>query len=353
MVWEVLRGDALAVLKTLAAEFADCCVTSPPYLGLRDYGVPGQYGLERTVEEYVAKLVAVFREVRRVLNPGSTLWLVLGDTYYSAAGPCRNPGGDAHEGNPRGLPPQRARSASLLKPKNLMGVPWRVAFALQADGWWLRNAIVWAKPNGLPTSVRDRFAAKHEYVFLLANGPRYRFDLDAVREPFAEATLRRVAQPNLMSQQGSPKQQRLAAALPAHRRGQRSPREIVKSLRAKTALGDTGRGARLPPEPGERGALHPHGKNPGDVWSIPTVPTRLPHFATFPPALARRCILAGAPPGGRVLDPFAGVGTTLLAAKEIGRSAIGIDLQPRYVRIARARLAAARGRTVSGQPQGR
>jgi len=337
----VLRGDALSILRRLPSGIADCCVTSPPYWGLRDYGVSGQLGLESTPAEYVDRLVSVFREVRRVLKPGRTLWLVLGDTYFTAGGRCENPGGDAHDGHPRGLPPNRASSVAGLKPKDLAGIPWRVALTLQQDGWWLRNAVTWAKPNGLPTSVKDRFSCRHEYVFLFANAERYHFDLDAVREPFAASTFRRALQSGVLHQAGGPKQRDLDAARPEWRRGQRSSREIVKSVarRLKTAEGDTGGGARLPPEPGERGAFHPLGKNPGDVWSIPTAPSRLPHFASFPPALVRKPILAGCPQGGLVLDPFCGVGTTLLVAKELGRRSLGIDLHPKYVAIARKRLA--------------
>ena len=407
MASEVLRGDALATLRALPAGIADCCVTSPPYWGLRRYGTKpqvwdsewkcehawaaprvvtkggigqnrglrnppdsavrrardveaqrldqgrvcrrcgawrGELGLEPTPERYVSHLVQVFREVRRVLKPGSTLWLVLGDTYYAAGGACESPGGGVHEGHPRGHPPSRLPNAAGLKPKDLVGIPWRVAFALQADGWWLRSACVWAKTNGLPSSVRDRFACKHEHVFLLANAARYHFDLDAIREPFAPGTYRRVEQENVLRQPGGPKQREFWRAVPAGRRQERSPREIVKSVarslaRAKTAAGDGGPGARLPPEPGEPRAFHPLGKNPGDVWVLPTAPSRLPHFATFPPALVRRCILAGCPPGGLVLDPFVGVGTTLLVAQQLGRSGLGIDLHPRYVAIARKRLA--------------
>ena len=341
----VLRGDALSVLRSLPAGIADCCVTSPPYWGLRDYGVPGQLGLEPTPDKYVANLVAAFREVRRVLRPGSTLWLVLGDTYYTAGGRCESPGGDAHEGHPRGLPPNRAPAVLGLKPKDLVGIPWRVAFALQADGWWLRNAITWSKPNGFPTSIKDRFACRHEYVFLLANAARYSFDLDAIREPLAASSIRRLEQARAQEQTGGPKQVQFAEALPPER--QRNPprnaRLVVRDMarryaRAKTAGGDTGWGARLPPEPGEPGAFHPLGKNPGDVWSIATVPSRLPHFASFPPALVRKPILAGSRPGGMVLDPFCGVGTTLIEARRLGRRALGIDLHPEYVAIARRRL---------------
>ena len=320
-------------------------MTSPPYWGLRDYGIAGQLGLEPTPAEYVSQLVAVFREVRRVLKPGRTLWLVLGDTYYTAGGRCSSPGGDSHDGHPRGLPPNRAPSVEGLKPKDLAGIPWRVALALQEDGWWLRNCVTWNKPNGLPTSVKDRFSCRHEYVFLLANAERYHFDLDAIREPLAASTILRATQPRVLSQSGGPKQRSLSTQLPVDRRESRRPqREIIKGIardlaRAKTARGDTGAGSRLPPEPGEPGAFHPLGKNPGDVWSIPTVPSRLPHFASFPPALVRRPILAGCPPGGLVLDPFCGVGTTLLEAQRLGRQSLGIDLHPKYVTIARRRLA--------------
>lgn len=303
----VLVGDALETLRRLPDGIARTCVTSPPYWALRDYGVQGQLGLESSPTEYVKKLVAVFREVRRVLKRGSTLWLVLGDTYYPGGGMSE------HATQARASMKQSPRDPQL-KVKDLVGIPWRVALALQADGWWLRNAIVWAKPNAVPSSVRDRLACKHEYVFVLANDRRYHFDLDAVREPFTSSTLRRIEQLDIERQPGGQKQRDFARAVPPkHRARARTHREILQSLARRATR---------------------QGKNPGDVWTIPTRPTKLPHFAAFPPALARRSILAGSAPRDLVLDPFCGIGTTLIEAKHLGRRYLGIDLQPRYVRLA-------------------
>lgn len=254
------HGDALDVLRTLGAGSVDCCVTSPPYFGLRDYGVDGQIGAEPSPVEYVAALVAVLAEVRRVLADDGTLWLNLGDSYASVGGK-QGIGVNARAGNTIKQMDSRTRpSAPGVAAKNLLGIPWRVAFALQDDGWILRNDIIWAKPNAMPESVRDRLSTKHDHVFLLSKGPRYWFDLDPIREPHSEVR-----------------------------------------------------------------------RNPGDVWSIPTSPFPGAHFATFPVALAERCILAGCKPGGTVLDPFSGSGTTGLAAARHGRRYVGIDLNREYL----------------------
>lgn len=305
----VMTGDALATLQTLPDHIADVCVTSPPYWSLRDYGVAGQLGLEPTPDKYVHALVSVFREVRRVLKPGRTLWLVLGDTYYSGAGRCWTPGGKAEAHHPRGLPPNRRPHVPGLKPKDLVGIPWRVALALQADGWWLRNAVVWHKTNAPPSSITDRLSCRYEMVFLLANAERYQFNLDAVREPYTTSTLRRMATAN----------------------------RAVRRLTASRA--DAGRlGVRLPPQPELRPFLHGSGKNPGDVWSISHPSSRADHHAIFPEDLARRAILAGSAEDDLVLDPFCGTGTSLVVAKTLGRRCIGIDLHPRFVKLARRRL---------------
>ena len=300
-LWTVIEGDCLDRLRGLPAGYFQTCVTSPPYWGLRDYGVAGQIGLESTPEEYVERLVAVFREVRRVLRADGTLWLNLGDCYATGAGKVRNHPGGGKQGERWKGPATQPNRMPLprLKPKDLVGIPWRVALTLQADGWYLRNATIWAKPNGLPTSVRDRLACKHEYVFLLAKSRHYFFDLDAIREPFAPSTIRRARQRNVFTQPGGRKQQELAAAIPPAKRSSiRSHREIIRSVakqlaRHKTLHDDTGSSGRLPPEPGEPNAFHPLGRNPGDVWTIPTQPFKKAHFAVFPPKLVEPCIKAG------------------------------------------------------------
>lgn len=298
-------GDCLAVLRSLPDWSVDCCVTSPPYWGLRDYGVDGQRGLEATPDEYVAGMVEVFREVRRVLAPHGSLWLNLGDSY--AAGGSGSPSGSstlAGNGHRGGGPKLHAGAVvtravpHYLKPKDLVGVPWRVAFALQADGWWLRSDIIWAKPNPMPESVTDRPTKAHEYVFLLTRAERYYYDADAIREPHVYGGVRERA-------------------------------------RGRWAQDSAGR-------PGPDGAQHlyghPAGRNARSVWTIATRPYPRAHFAVFPPEIPTRCIQAGCPEGGTVIDPFAGSGTTLHTARRLGRRAIGIELNPAYARLAAERL---------------
>ena len=324
---ELHHGDALEVLRTLSAESVHCCVTSPPYWGLRDYGVPGQIGLEPTVGEYVEKMVAVFREVRRVLRADGTCWLNLGDSYAGSWG-AQSRGGPPSEsstlkgtGHVGGGPKIKSLSAVQiaahpkgqthtgtirdpgLKPKDLAGVPWRVAFALQDDGWWLRSDIIWHKPNPMPESVTDRPTKAHEYVFLLAKSPTYYFDAEAVREPTLSLD------PGHISYR--PNSARIAE-------------EGRKEFSAKHAMS-----AR---------AYNSAGRNIRSVWTIATAPYAEAHFATFPPALAERCIKAGCPAGGTVLDPFAGAATTLLVADRLQRRGIGIELNPAYVAMATERV---------------
>lgn len=317
---QILCGDALEVLRTLPDESAYCCVTSPPYWGLRDYGIEGQVGLEPTPEEYVAKLVEVFREVRRVLRGDGTLWLNLGDTYNSAPGWGRGGGHRLDGGKPR-FRPGAARAdgkvsfrsprnrdgvhAPGLKPKDLMGIPWRVAFALQADGWWLRSDIIWHKPNAMPESVRDRPTKAHEYIFLLAKSERYYYDQDAIREPQSEESIARAQRGNWRGKPGL----------------------------KRAYLGNPPRGlTRQSSRPVNRG------RNKRTVWTVPTRPFKGAHFAVFPPDLIRPCILAGCPAGGIVLDPFFGAGTVGVVALQEGRHFIGIELNPEYCEMARERI---------------
>lgn len=274
------------------------CVTSPPYFGLRDYGCEGQIGLEPTVDAYVERLVGVFREVRRVLRDDGTAWLNLGDSY--AGSPL-----GSYNGSP-GLP-NRERSlvghkgsggvdkvkASGLKPKDLIGVPWRVAFALQADGWWLRDAIIWHKPATMPSSVQDRCTPSYEFVFMLAKSARYYADMDAVRQPITESSAVRLAQ-NVAAQVGT-------------------TRAVGKTNGNLRAAGDPDLGANL-----------------RNVWTIPTASYDEAHFAVMPLALAQRCITIGTPPQGLVLDPFMGSGTTAEAAESLGRQWTGYELNPDY-----------------------
>ena len=295
----LLNGDALTMLRTLPDRSVRCCVTSPPYWGLRDYGVEGQLGLETTPEEYTAKMVSVFREVRRVLTDDGTLWLNLGDSYatdtkWGGSSSTKNEAavGDAKRG---------AKWNSGLKPKDLVGIPWRVAFALQADGWYLRSDIIWAKPNPMPESVTDRPTKSHEYLFLLSKSERYYYDADAIAEPAIHAG-------RVLDYTGEQK------ANSADTEGKQRTLPNGRLIE----VGDT--------------------RNVRTVWSIATKPYPEAHFATFPEELPRRCILAGSAPSDTVLDPFAGSGTTLAVATGNGRAAIGIELNPAYLEMARQRI---------------
>lgn len=323
------HGDALDVARALPAGGADCIVTSPPYFGLRDYGEPGQYGLEDSPAEYVENIRALFAELRRVLADDGTLWLNLGDSYYSGRG---NPGPNADDRKNvtrcGWVRPVDRTGQGWAKPKDLLGIPWRVAFALQDDGWALRNDIIWHKPNAMPESVADRLSGRHEHMFMLAKNRRYFFDLDAVREKTVTAreaalTWDRQEQcvPGQKSQHrpGRTWAQRAANGAPARR-----------GIDPAAAQGDS------------NFATAPSGRNPGDVWEIPTQPFPGVHFAVMPPKLAQRCIAAGCKPGGTVLDPFSGSGTTGMAAQRLGRKYIGIDLNAEYLELSlRTRLQAA------------
>jgi site-specific DNA-methyltransferase (cytosine-N4-specific) len=353
----IYNGDALEILRQLPDATVNCCITSPPYWGLRDYGtatwdggdtecdhlqprkggdgpaspingggsdrdtsvglqqfhgtcrkcgarrVDSQIGLEPTPEAYVDRLVDVFREVNRVLRDDGTLWLNLGDSF---AGGGNNRGGNPSEKSPKQKSNRGGYGQIAMpvpKPKDICGIPWRTAFALQESGWWLRSDIIWAKPNPMPESVTDRPTKAHEYMFLLAKSERYWYDAAAIREPFADD---RMGNPN---------------------GGGQYARELYP-VRGQYGLrtGQWTRGEEL------------GGRNKRDVWTVNSDPFPEAHFATFPPALILPCVLAGCPAGGTVLDPFSGAGTTALVAKEQGRRAIGIELNPDYVSMIARRL---------------
>lgn len=318
MTVRILRGDCRDVLATLPERSVHCCVTSPPYFGLRDYGVAGQIGLEPTPDAFVAQLVAVFAAVRRVLRDDGTVWLNLGDSYAARRGGSAMPaetlaggvGGkgdeDAKRGREQASHAHRDARAIGLKHKDLIGIPWRVAFALQADGWYLRSDIIWHKPNPMPESVMDRPTKAHEYLFLLAKSDRYYYDAAAIVEPLAPASAERYGY-----EFGGAKSIALAEA-------------------NKTGIG------RRTSVIGEREA--PEGRNRRTVWTVPTQPYSGAHFATFPPDLIEPCILAGCPVGGTVLDPFGGAGTTGLVADRHQRDAVLIELNPAYADIAEDRI---------------
>ncbi len=326
----IYHGDAVAVLAALPDGCVNCCVTSPPYWGLRDYGVAGQIGLESTPDAYVAKMVEVFREVRRVLRDDGTLWLNLGDAYASGKGTCFNPGGgpqsaihnyqdkQRHPLNPGN---KSTLKASGLKPKDLVGIPWRVAFALQADGWYLRQDIIWHKPNPMPNSMKDRCTTAHEYIFLLSKSARYYYNAEAVQEPSVTDDPRRPY--------GSPG----ANALDA-RGEQGAGRERGPANRKRGEF--NGKTNSLPGREAFR--VFTEKRNRRSVWTVTPKPYKGAHFATFPPDLIDPCIKAGCPAGGVVLDPFFGSGTTAKVAQDNGCKCIGIELNESYITLALDRL---------------
>lgn len=351
---EILTGDCRNVLPTLPENSVQCVVTSPPYFGLRDYGtaqwdggnpdcdhkqgrsgagradgkvdergqrnrdgvgsmggdcrkcgairIDRQIGLEPTVDAYVAELVAVFREVRRVLRDDGTCWINLGDSYATNGGAHTNGSSDGElgraldAGRPRVVPPS-------LKPKDLIGVPWRVAFALQADGWYLRQDIIWSKPNPMPESVTDRCTKSHEYLFLLTKSARYFYDAAAIREPNTEGTLSRLA--------SGPVQ----------------------------AFAEKSKNRALRKDSNDDPFTDPNGRNKRSVWTIATQPYSDAHFATYPEALVEPCILAGSREGDTILDPFGGSGTTGRVATRLNRRAILIELNPEYIAMIERRTA--------------
>jgi DNA modification methylase len=312
MNWTIHQGDALETLRGLPSESVHCVVTSPPYWGLRDYGHDGQMGLEETPEAYVTGMVEVFREVRRVLRADGTLWLNIGDSYASSTkgsgGTGKSTLGAASGGNgisEAGILRSQKRQAMEarkvacgLPERNLVGIPWRLAFALQADGWYLRQDIIWHKPNPMPESVTDRCTKAHEYLFLLTKGERYYFDHEAIKEDAVRG-----------------------AAGSSFNTGKTAEHQLGRASTAERM------------EDGKR--------NRRDVWTIPTKPFKGAHFAVMPEALVEPCILAGCPSGGTVLDPFTGSGTVGVVARRLARGFVGIELNTKYARMSLRRINAA------------
>lgn len=295
----ILCGDALEQLRTLEAESVNTCVTSPPYYNLRDYGAASQIGTEGTPEEYIGKLVDVFREVRRCLRQDGTLWVNIGDSYATRSGKQPHEKSKNAQGHTAKNPP------GGYKYKDLIGVPWLLAFALRADGWYLRQDIIWNKTRCIPESVRDRCTKAHEYIFLLSKSPHYYFNAAEIREPVAESTINRMKQ-DIEHQKGSFRQ-------PGKTNG--------------------------PLKPGGDGKS----RNKRSVWNLCTAHFNGAHFAVFPEKLVEPCILAGCPEDGTVLDPFAGSGTTGVVSKRLRRNFIGIDINPIYCDMAEKRIASAAG----------
>jgi len=306
--FQILQGDCIEMMRTLTDNSVNCCVTSPPYFGLRDYGCDGQIGLEESPDAFIAKLVAVFQEVKRVLKDDGTLWVNIGDSYAAkrrgtsmpaetlAGGTSGKGDEDAHQGH-GGKSGHAHRNASKigLKHKDLIGIPWMLAFALRADGWYLRQDIIWHKHNPMPESVTDRCTKAHEYIFLLTKSPRYYFDHEAMKEKAVSSG---------------------------------KPRQFGATKQEGTLRNDVGRVFEL-------NGL----RNKRSVWSVNVKPYKEAHFATYPPELITPCILAGCPEGGTVIDPFGGSGTTAQVALQNKRNAILCELNPDYVKIIEKRLA--------------
>lgn len=315
-------GDCLEMLRQMPDGIVQTCVTSPPYFGLRDYGHDGQIGLEATPEQFVAKLVAVFREVRRVLSGDGTLWLNIGDSYASGGRKTR----DADEKlEQRGMG-TRPVDPDGIKAKDLIGIPWMLAFALRADGWYLRQEIIWAKPNPMPESVTDRCTKSHESIFLLAKSEKYYFDAGAIKEPavsdHAPGNNSHKGATAYAAEEGD--HHRTKAGLVAYAQRQRARRSDSVNV---SHVPDSTLHGGLHREGSDR---EPENRNKRSVWTVATTPYKGAHFATFPPALIEPCILAGAPAGGVVLDCFFGSGTTGQVAQAMGRHYIGCELNPAY-----------------------
>lgn len=300
MINKILCGDAIALIKDVPDEHVNCVVTSPPYYGLRDYGHDGQIGLEKSPKEYVEKLVELFREIHRILKKDGTVWLNLGDSYNGSGGP----GSQWDNKNTKGIKSGNFKkfnnpnkSVGNLKPKDLIGIPWRVAFALQADGWYLRQDIIWHKPNPMPESVKDRCTKAHEYIFLLSKSAKYYFDADAIKEN---------------------------GTISAGTKGAKGSEERYSQVGVNSR----------PPEY----KIYDGKRNKRSVWTVTTKPYKEAHFATYPQDLIKPCILAGCPENGIVFDPFMGSGTTAVVARKLNRNYLGIELNPEYVKLSEERI---------------
>ena len=305
MNYEIKTGNSLEVLKTMDEQSVHCCVTSPPYWALRNYDVDGQLGQEETPEEYVENLVDILREVKRVLRDDGTLWLNLGDSYVGSGDKGKHKDNKDRK-NRNGQVIAKNNKVQGLKPKDMVGIPWRVAFALQADGWYLRSDIIWHKNNPMPMPLKDRPTSSHEYIFLLSKSPKYYYDKDAILEPLLD------------------------------------PDRKDKGKSGFGGLKHTSQPDKTtnPTYSGNKYDATKHkGKNKRDVWTVGTAHYKGSHVAVYPPKLIEPCILAGCPYGGTVLDPFSGSGTTGVVALQNGKKYIGIELNPEYVKLSEDRIA--------------
>ena len=331
----IINGNSLEVLKSLPDNSIDCCVTSPPYYALRDYGCDGQIGLEETPEKYIESLCDVFSEVRRVLTPEGTLWLNIADSYWG--GGWRNAQFNEHSGDIQkgskgtycGLSlPACKGNVGDYKPKDLIGIPWMLAFALRSQGWYLRQDIIWHKPNPMPESVTDRCTKSHEYIFLMSKSQKYYFDYEAIQEPCADQSRTNYACGNRTN--GINKD-----------RNDNDFGERSKNWKPRTKNcqydGQKPNSFHLSRENGEPDKEY-YVRNKRDVWSVNVKPCSEAHFATYPFELIKPCILAGCPENGIVLDPFMGSGTTAIVARSLNRNYLGVELNPEYIKIAHKRL---------------
>lgn len=324
---QIITGDALSVLRRISDNYIDCCVTSPPYYGLRDYGVKGQIGLEETPQEYIDNLVSVFREVRRVLKDSGTLWINIADSYARSgkvAWKNKNGQKENYVLDPNSKPVLMPKTFDGIKAKDLIGIPWELALALRNDGWYLRQDIIWYKPNCMPESVKDRCTKSHEYIFLLSKSEKYYFNYDAIEEPavgfnnILPAGSKGTLTPNSRRRKGNAKTFRGGGAYTSGKSFDNNT--YIDRISHGNATNETGL------------------RRKRSVWSVATVGSKEAHFATFPEKLIEPCILAGCPIGGIVLDPFLGSGTTAIVALNNDREYIGIELNPNYVEMAKCRL---------------
>lgn len=331
---KIYEDDSLMLLRQFPDQFFNTCVTSPPYWNLRDYGVPGQLGLEDTPEEYIANMVEIFREVRRTLRDDGTLWVNIGDSY---AGGGNGGGGSfakdgirtAEPGTDKNKATRHGKRGAIngIKSKDMVGIPWMLAFALRADGWYLRSDIIWSKPNPMPESVIDRPTKAHEYLFLLSKSPQYYYDSYAIREPIKESSVARLNQ-DIKNQNGSYTPSKGNGNMKAV-----APRSDKQRGHSRRHAGFNDRWDGMSKQ--EQQAT---GANKRTVWTVATQAFPEAHFATFPEKLIEPCILAGSPENGIVLDPFMGAGTTALVASRLNRKFVGIELNPQYIDMAYKRI---------------
>lgn len=335
---KIIQGNSLDVLRSMPDGVIDCCVTSPPYWGLRDYGHSDQLGLEPTPELYVQHITEIFNEIKRVLKPAGTLWLNLGDSYNGSGGA----GGDYSKGGLKeGQPKYKGRNVKTYKPKDLIGIPWMVAFALRSTGWYLRSDIIWHKPNPMPESVTDRPTKSHEYIFLLSKSQKYYYDYEAILQPVADSTIGR-GPVDFGGKKG--REYKPVKGDPNYRNGSEQwgrtydySKGKKKSFKNLEYDGQQPNSFHLNGLNGNGDEFYPV-RNKRSVWTVTTKPYKEAHFATYPQELIVDCIKAGCPEGGIVLDPFMGAGTTAVVARKLNRNYVGIELNPKYIEIANKRL---------------